>query len=245
MEATWRLRIHRAPVFVLGCQKAGTTAISRLLAAATGNTYMYDVLYFYPKNPSTPLNVYVRRHSAQFAAAVNKDPNFTFLLNELTDVFPRARFVFVVRNPVQNVRSILTRLGLPGHLSVLESSQLKRVIDSGWYWLIESRASSGRCEGYVEAVAELWRRHAAVYLRESSRLLLTRYEDFLADKVGEIRRVAANAGLIPDREIAHMVDRQFQPRGDQSTDRAAFFGPENLAVIDSVCAEGMEKFGYG
>ena len=55
--------------------------------------------------------------------------------------------------------------------------------------------------------------------------------------------IADRLGLAVRRDIADRVDRQFQMRGDRGTDPAAFFGA-NLGRIESLCAEGMERFGY-
>ncbi|MGB5951022.1 MAG: PIG-L family deacetylase, partial [Ornithinimicrobium sp.] len=93
-----------APIFVLGNQKSGTTAIAALLAECVGGTFVPDVLYKHrlklkdllAQQPS--IEELARNHPKSFQATVVKDNDFTFLFPALEQAFPEARFVFVVRD---------------------------------------------------------------------------------------------------------------------------------------------------
>jgi hypothetical protein len=76
-------------------------------------------------------------------------------------------------------------------------------------------------------------------------MILVRYEDFMKDKVGEIVGLARRLGLEPAYDIADRVDTQFQPRGRlRGIPWLDFFGADNLAQIETICADRMQQFGY-
>ncbi len=243
-DVAWRLRIRRDPVFVLGCHKAGTTAIGALLAEATGERFSNDVFYFAGKEPGVSVAEYARRHPRHFAAGINKDPNFTFMAPELRDAFPGARFIFIVRDPRQNIRSILNRLRLPGDQPALTDPDLGRVLASRWRWLFEDAVEDGVCPDYVGVVARHWLRAARAYGPSRDFVRLVRYEDFVADKEGTIRDLAREVGLAPVRDISDRVDRQYQKKGKSGVEPGEFYGPGNLARIEALCADAMVEFGY-
>jgi hypothetical protein len=75
-------------------------------------------------------------------------------------------------------------------------------------------------------------------------MVLYRYEDFIADKIGFIHTLARGLGMNPIHDIQSRVDIQFQPKGDHSVTWKEFFGCDNLARIEKICAEGMAQMGY-
>src|SRR5882724_5729315 len=99
-------RVRSNPVFILGNQKSGTSAIATLLAEATGLSLTLDILPEI-KNPRYPQVVrgelrfrdFVRRYKLCFSRHIIKEPNITLLHDRLRAYFPEAQFVFVVRDP--------------------------------------------------------------------------------------------------------------------------------------------------
>ncbi len=238
------VRVHRSPVFVLGNYKSGTTAISALLAKVAGASFTYDMFYFTQTSPGTPLRDLVRQHRRWFAAQVNKAPEFTFMFDDLRECFPNARFVFTIRDPRDNVRSILNRLRIPGNLKTLDHTLMDRVRGDGWGWLFQDHLTGDQCEGYVDVLAELWQRAANVYAENADRMVLIRYEDFVANKATQIAQLAEAVGLKPANDISDAVDVQYQPAGDHSLAWPDFFGPENLHRLETHCGDRMRLFGY-
>ena len=243
-QANWLFRVHPSPVFVLGNYKAGTTAIGALLAKVAGVSFTYDVFYFVKKNPEIPLRDFVGHNRRWFSAQVNKAPEFTFMFDELRECFPSAKFIFIIRDPRDNVRSILNRLKIPGNLNALDRAMLDRVSGGGGGWVFEDHLTGDRCEGYVDVLSQLWRRAATVYAANIDRMVLIRYEDFIADKANQIEQLAEAVGLKPAKDISDALDVQYQPAGDHSVSWQDFFGTENLRRIDTRCAERMRLFGY-
>jgi hypothetical protein len=245
-----RLWTNRRPVIILGNQKSGTTAIAALLGELTGRQPTLDI----PKEVSNPtlhlvhcsavsFDRIVRQNRREFARRIIKEPNLTFCLDHLVRCFPSARFVFIVRDPRDNVRSILDRLKLPGDLPDITPEQW-RTIPLAWQYVIDNRWQHIERGTYIEDLARRWNAAVHVYLRHRQSLRLVRYEDFCADKVGVISRLAEQTGLAARRDIAEIVDRQYQPRGNREARWDEFFGPANLARINEICGPLMQIVKY-
>lgn len=255
---------HRAatvfprPVIVGGSPKSGTTAIAALLARAVGARFSNDpfwhVVHHDAKGFLLPdilegrLTVaqFVERYRAYFQAEIVKDPDFAYLYPQLRECFPQSKQVFIVRDPRDNIRSILNRLGIPGDLKELDP------IDGyippgrqGWRATFEGRGLDITRGNYVERLAQRWSLGVRRYLDASSSIRLVRYEDFAADKVGTIEQLAEDLDMAVTVDISGDVDRQFQSRGHRNVVLEKFFGPDNLRAIETLCADGMSALGYG
>ncbi|MEN0110398.1 MAG: sulfotransferase [Planctomycetota bacterium] len=242
---------QEAPVFVLGHQKSGTTAIASLISACSGLRLTGD--FFYQERyedvaryleGATPLDEIVRRHRQAFSRPIIKDPDLTFFYDGLRDFFPAARFVFVVRDPRQNLRSILNRLNIAGTDGDLTAHGDLREELPAWWSLLTGRAPRVDSRNHVEALAKRWSLAAEVYLRDPDRMRLVRYEDFVRDKPATIAEVCRGVGLDPRHDISGVMDRQYQPAGQRGVDAQEFFGPDNLRLIEECCRDQMGAFGY-
>lgn len=256
VRAAWRrgddaiARPHPAPVFMLGNQKSGTTAIAALLGRATGLPASLDLRRetrndFWPRvtRGEVPFDRLLRRNGRDFSRPIVKEPNLTFFTAELRERFPSARFAFVLRDPRDNARSILDRVGLPGDLPALDGRHQAQV-DPGFALVLDGRwlgIEAG--PHYVDRLAERWNACLAVYEREAHAMALLRYEDFVADKPGAVERLARELDLSVRHDVSPHVDRQYQMRGRRGVDWRDFFGP-NLARIERRCAAGMRRHGY-
>ena len=142
------------------------------------------------------------------------------------------------------MRSILNRLNLPGNLEnerlhpsyIHLSPEWKLVIDGTWLGL------SGT--NYIEWLSERWKLMAQIYLNNSNKIELIRYEDFLTDKEQSIKNLACRIGLNPILDISDKVDIQYQPRGKQNVSWSDFFENKNLMRIEKRCSNLMKSFGY-
>ena len=239
------------PVIVLGNPKTGTTAIAALLAAYGDLSATLD-LWPRLRRPETlaavhdgsmPFAAFVDRFRAEFARDLIKDPHLTFVYPQLAARFPDARFVVVVRDPRDTIRSILNRLGLPGDLDELGPEHYRRmrplweaVIDSPWLDVGDGN--------YVERLARRWSLAARVALDHEDAVERIRFEDFLRDKPGAIAELAGRLRIERRGEIERQVDRPFQPAGDRSVKWVDFFGPVNLAAIEKACEAESRALGY-
>lgn len=255
LRDTWRAMRstpHADPVLVLGTQKSGTSAIAGLLGIATRLPATIDLRRDFER-PLAPAVAagrctfarFLRRHAEAFSNPIVKDPNLTFLLPRILDRWPDARLVFVRRDPVQTVRSVLDRLGIPGDLEALEAASLESV-PPGWRCVLDSRwcerlAPDGdRSRGPLHYVEELARRclladrvASRSLASRSDRTIEVRYEAFRDDKIASIGSLAERLGLeLRDRDaLAAAVDRPFQPAGRAAgVDPERFFGA-NLARL--------------
>ena len=119
-------KINSDPLLILGNQKSGTTVIASLLSKATKKTLTSDIKSLI-KNPSLKLdfkllclNDFIKQHKYDFSKDIIKEPFLSFYAEELIESFPNAKIVWIVRNPYQNIRSILNRLKIPGNLQKIK-----------------------------------------------------------------------------------------------------------------------------
>jgi hypothetical protein len=236
-------------VIGLGNQKSGTTAIAALLARHTNSTVTLDLpdiagpVKIKLKAGEVPFQSFVRRNASELSRDIIKEPNLTFFYDELRSTFPRARYLMMVRDPRQNIRSILNRLQLPGDLDGLNEKWMARV-HPNWKADIEGKWLGLVGADYIEVLAARWNLSADVYLSHRDEMLLVRYEDFDAAKAAVIVNLARRLGLPAKRDIRGEVDRQYQPRGDRVVPLDTFFGTKNLTRIVHSCSERMAAFGY-
>lgn len=238
-------------IIVLGNSKSGTTVIAALLAEYAGLSVTLD---FWPRmrDPATlaavhsgamSFDAFVHRFRADFARDIVKDPHLTFLYPELSRRFPRARFVMVMRDPRDNIRSILNRLGLRGDLEDLEESAYREMRPL-WEAILKNRDADAGGETYIERLASRWSVGARVYLDHADEMELIRYEDFLADKAGAVAGLAGRLGLEKRGRIEDKLERRYQPPGDRAADWTEFFGPGNLAAIERITRDEALALGY-
>jgi len=237
--------LHADPVLVFGQAKAGTTAIAALLARHAGLEASLDPLYRYDpfgrrrraaREQGRSIAGQIRAHSFLFAAPVLKDPGFLAIYDDLRTVFPSARQIMIVRDPRDNLRSLLNGRGIRG--------DLERSPDLPWIHAHGRLARWSDGGDYIGMMAEDWNTAVDGYLARPDVFILIRYEDFVADKVGAIARLAAELGLPAAQDIDAWTDVQYQPRGDRDISWQEFFGPENLARIERICGDRMARFGY-
>lgn len=245
------MRVNRAPIFLLGNQKSGTSAICELLGMSTGIAVTTDLkrevggqFYLSVAQGDVPFRTLVRRNRWDLSRDIVKEANLTLLGRELKRHFPGARYVMIVRDPRDNIRSILDRVKVPGNLEALVPDAAYD-IGPGWAVVLGSAWPGVTVRShYIEQLAERWNACADVYLRAPGDMLLVRYEDFAADKEGTIEGLARALGLAPRHAIGDKVDVQFQPRGNHGVSWGGFFGAPNLARIEQICGSRMAAFGY-
>lgn len=250
--ATPFARPNEDAIIVLGNSKSGTTVIAALLAEYGRLSVTLD---FWPRlrRPETlaavhsgalPFDRFVHRFRADFARDVVKDPHLTFLYPQLSRRFPRARFVMVMRDPRDNIRSILNRLGLPGDLDDIGPDEY-RGMRPLWEGILKSPWLPVEGSSYVERLASRWALGAGVYLDHEETIELIRYEDFVEDKMGAMAELAERLGVAArSGRIEEKLDTRFQPPGDRSVGWLEFFGRGNLAAIERICRDAAGALGY-
>lgn len=238
------------PIFVLGNQRSGTTAIAALLAQRTGLSVTLDLpredggeIYRRIRAGQAPFEELIEAERAGFSRHIVKEPHLTVFFDELANHFPQARYAFVVRDPRACIRSILQRLAIPGHLRQLSPPYDEDAVRR-WRLVLDGRWLGLRGKNHIASLSARWAHLAQVYLEHAPRMTLIRYEDFLCDKVGVIDRLARQLDLRPSHDIRDKLDVQYQGRGDHSASWEEYFGAANLRVIERVCGDAMSGLGY-
>jgi len=237
-------------VVVFGNQKSGTSAVAGLLARLSGASVTLDLEPEW-RDPSyqrvwrgeLSFRAFVRRNARGLSRDIVKEPNLLLLWPQLLGRFPGMRKVLVVRDPRDNLRSILDRLGLPGDREAL-SREERAANGRGWeLYLSGDWLGLGGC-AHTEVMAWRWNLGARFWAANRADTVLVRYEDFLADKEGVLRRTAEALGLAAVNPVADLLDRPFQPSGRPGRSWLEVFGPANLGRIEALCADGMRELGY-
>lgn len=101
---------------------------------------------------------------------VEKTPGNEFSYELLNELFPQAKFIYVVRDPFKNM-----------------ASQKRLHIFRGWEWQID-RVIKEMAKGLalVQSLAEQWGK---------DKLLVVRHEDLVADAAAEMKQVASFLGI--------------------------------------------------
>lgn len=249
----------KVKLVVLGNQKSGTTVIAALLSEISDIAMSNDPLYMMDwgtgqtaqeliANPEG-LQALCDHRPEYFSQKIIKDPDFVFIYPSLRKMYTSARFVFVVRDPRDTIRSICNRLALDGRLeNVLPKAADMKGGNHHWELILSGRLPPLHTRkdglGFIEHLAHRWNCAVQIYLENKADMLLVKYEDFLRNKEGFIKQLAGELD-IPDRcSIADKVNIQYQPKGNPNVRWLEFFGENNLASIENICAEFLPVFGY-
>jgi hypothetical protein len=243
-------RVNPCPLISIGNQRSGTTAIAGLLAEALQFSASLDIGPFPSKWPTRIRNgeltfaELVQSNRERFSADIVKEPGFTFVFQQCRAYFPDSPIVFIVRDPRDNIRSMLDLLKLPGNLRELEQQYLES-IHAGWRAKIDGTELGCKRGQYVEIQAERWNEAVDVYLKDPEGFFLIRYEDFVKHKVEAIVGLAQRLGLHVTHDIASRTETQYNHRGShRDVPWGEFFRAENLGRIEKICGPRMKRFGY-
>lgn len=249
---TFTASVHRKPIFVLGNQKSGTTAIAALLAELTGLDVTLDLPTWRYRWMPKVLQVarkkisfarLVRAHRLSFSRPIIKEPQLTLLMPCLFAEYPESKFVYVLRDARDNIRSILNRLSLPGDLEELSRAHLEAVPRT-WRAIFDYSLYGQPENNYVQQLAARWNVMIDVFNKYRPKFRLVRYEDFMVGKEKAIRRLAGDLGLEAVQPIRDKVDVQYQPAGDNSAAWIEYYGARNLGYIEDMCGSRLRALGY-
>ncbi len=235
-------------VIVLGNHKSGTTAIASLLGEMCGVSTAIDFPRQHRRSGyrlargSVSLRRIHAEHPELFHSTVLKIPALTFVASQLPEVFPRARYVAIIRDPRENIRSILNRRGVSGD----GQPEVRAKLRAAWLRTPSMDGGAWGATGadHVEALAHRWNAAVAAIDALDAPVHLVSYEAFLADKAGVLAEIARGVGLEERTSVTDRLDHQFQPAGDRAVGWERFFGAERLAAINQICADGIGRFGY-
>ncbi|MDY7079447.1 MAG: sulfotransferase [Chloroflexota bacterium] len=240
-------RVNKDAVFVFGNQKSGTTVIAALLSDLAELSSTLDIRTWAVEEQDLlhqgrlSFEDFVHKHRYEFSSELIKEPALTFLYDEVRRYFTLSKAVFVIRDPRDNIRSILNRVNRSGRKATIENLD---ELPEAWQRIVDNRWMGLEYDHYIDSMAARWNRAADVYLEHADEMILARYEDFVVDKVGTIEQLAQRLGLPQVNDVSAKVDIQYQPRGKREVSWEEFFGQENLERIERICSSRMKKLGY-
>lgn len=242
--------LEKEPIFVLGNQKSGTSAIAALLGERTEKEYSIDLrdeirhpVFDRVFRNELSIDNLIKKNRLDFTRKIVKEPNLSCLYPELKAGFPRAKFAMVVRDPRDNIRSLLDRHQLDGSLPSLDVDQLA-ALGPAWEAIIYNRGLGIEGKNHIEHMAKRWQFIAQLYQDNAEDMVLVRYEEFKKDKVGTIDALARELGLEPTKNIDSLLERPFQKPGKPIRDYRSYFGEANYATIIESCRVGMKDLRY-
>ena len=241
------------PIFILGNEKSGTTVIADLLAKACNYSVTLDIppiwnpIQLDIHNNKRKLRDLIQKNKYYFGAKVIKEPVLTFEYPQLKSLYPRAKFILIVRDPRDNIRSILNRLSIAGNLTAFNLDNLlgKQKFKESWTTVIDNRWLGIEFTHYIESMASRWCHIVDLYLNNPDDILLMRYEDFTQNKVEYITNFAQRFESEIDKSFEKFVDIQYQVAGNKNVQYEEFFGQTNLEKILTICENRMNSLEYG
>ncbi|HWB54373.1 MAG TPA: sulfotransferase [Tepidisphaeraceae bacterium] len=223
--------------------KSGTTAIAALLAAATAQSLTRDFAGaeqpFVQRllNGDMPMQKFVRRNAWAFSSAIIKEPTLTFVAPALLRHFPDSPVVFIVRNPFDNLRSMLVRQKLRGDLSNLPTGIR---LNPTWRKILAGTDLRVTQAHYINTLAHRWLRAINIFQEVQDRCLLIRYEDFNEAKVPVIAKIAGALNLPVVSDVTPLANYAFQRRDALPISTKDFFGA-NYARIEALCGSAYRE----
>jgi Sulfotransferase family len=267
--ATARVRgggLVRDPIFIIGCGRSGTTLLGRLFGAHPMVRYLNEPFDFWAAvDPVTDLLQLYRRgtYSSLMDASsvtpkaqrrfqrlmaprrgltlVEKSPINALRIGYLDALAPDARFVHIVRDGLDVVRSI-------EKMATVRSKMAFRAPLNDWWGVNDAKwpalEQDGRAAGYypdeVAGLATDRQRGAYEWLlslhevdawrdRLGSRLIEFRYEDLTNDPVGTLKEAAASLALTCPDTWLELAGRQVRP--------ARSWPGKPLALPEGMCGD--------
>ncbi len=195
------------------------------------------------KNGRAAFDTVVQRNRLDFSREIIKEANLTAFYDDIAARFPKSKFVFIIRDPADNLRSQLNRWNIPGNMEELRPEDVMQIKKS-WHIIFDGTWLGLKGNGYIEMLAQRWRYMADIYLANQEKMILIRYEDFRKDKEREIYHLADRLNLDRQHNISNKVNIQYQSKGRSDVTPVGFFGEKNLRRIETICEIQMERFGY-
>ncbi len=240
------------PIFILGNEKSGTTAITANVAQAAGLKVTLDIPPIW--NPmhgklhkkEVKLNDFIKDNAYYFKNQIIKEPVLSFFIPELIELYKDSKFVLIVRDPRDNIRSILNRLKIPGNLESLKEQNIdwNSSFWKSWQTVLYMDWMGINYDNYVESMALRWTVLYKSYKEHQDKVILVKYEDFMKDKGSFITQLCKDLELPVKNDFKQTLNKQFQSKGNRNTSWEEFFGVKNLERINSSCSEYFSELNY-
>ncbi|MBV1901682.1 MAG: sulfotransferase [Kordiimonadaceae bacterium] len=262
------------PIFVVGCGRSGTQALARLLDIAD----TVEMHHEYMVHHIQPLGVQyfhglIRREDVLeklatiYAGAIHYCPSeiwgdssnkVSWLIGELAELFPTAKFVHVVRDGRKVTSSLFNKLGdeclddasveiMSRYLNAPQDSHVCPPPEKKYWWPCAKEAGDSELYSTLDQYGRIAYHWAQINeeiekqfsMLPNERCLKVRLEDITSDK----QALAAMMQFvgIPDKDEYFTVMQRphnvVRPENNPLTEA-------QLTVFWKLCADTMEKYGY-
>ena len=237
-------------MFILGNPKSGTTIIGKLISKASNKSHTSDIRSVI-NNAAQKIDLgklsigeFIKLHKYEFSKEIIKEPCLSFYINDLIEIYPNSKFICIVRNPFQNIRSILNRLKIKGNYNKVKLDSFKEINKKpAWKYNLEFKKNNTNYL-YIEAMAYRWNLLVDLYFKNQDKIILVKYEDFISDKKKYIYKLLNKLEINKVQEIDNFLNIQYQPKGNSNVDINKFFGEKNKETILRICKKNMKKLNY-
>jgi hypothetical protein len=224
-------------VIILGHQKSGTTAIATLIAKRASLSYTADIVRSHQHyhdwdslhKKEIELSSFCKKYKYEFSKNLLKEPELSFFYNDLTMQFPTSKFIFVLRNPFDNIKSILSRLKINNMKELKESTTYRNEVAKFPMW----KNILGDIDNPIPALCKRWNTLVDIYEANKENIYLLKYEDFSKNKTNVIDELCDYADVQHVNDINGLVNLQYQKKGSRISN-ANFFRDEDIILIKSL-----------
>lgn len=279
----------KPPIILFGNFRSGTTMLQRIIASHPAVVPLYEPvgiwLYADPgrvhdefdeADASDRVKRYIRKWFLKFQrengnrVIVEKTPHNILKISYVRAVFPEARFIYIVRNPLSFVSSVELKWQRPVktkrirfRLRTTPLTQLHhylgRLIKQQWYSRVLKRKylpmwgpryrgiqQDLKDQDLLTVIARQWARSAAKAEQDLARfepgqVLRLRYEDVVDDPLAGLQQVCQHCNLEMTTELARQVLEMVKTDRKLKWQR---FEPAELARIMPELKSEMQRAGY-
>lgn len=227
-------------IFVLGHQKSGTSAIAGLLSEMAGLSLTNDIhrgnrdhdiyrqAHFHKKGQIALISKYAYELSREIV----KEPELSFFYSTLKEFNPKAKFIYISRQPKYIIKSILSRLGARESSNQIYAENFYKQINLAPLWKDITGFSSG--VNIISHLAYRIEKLDKLFLENKDEIILLRYEDFVSEKSKVLKEALVDLGMNNKNEVDHLLDHPFQPKGTNVLP-SEYFSIEEVKLIESIC----------
>ena len=279
----------KRPIILLGNFRSGTTMLQRILATHHDVVELYEPvgmwLYADPSrdhdefdesDATERVQKYIRGQFLKYQiehgdrTIIEKTPHNILRIRYVREVFPDARFLYIVRNPLSFISSVELKWQRPaGSKRLLKRVRstpitqipfyLKRFLNQQWYNRILRRKYLSvwgprykgiqkdlKDEDMLTVIARQWARAASkadrdLALFEEGQVFRLRYEDFVENPVDYLQRICLHCEVEMTDEMVEYV--RTTVRTDRGT-KWQRFDAQQLAKIIPELSHEMIRNGY-
>jgi len=277
------------PIILFGNFRSGTTMLHKLISLHPDVVPLYEPVglwlsadpkrshdEFDEKDATDPVKRYIRNKFLNYQQqhenriVVEKTPHNILRIPYVRAIFPEARFVYIVRNPLSFVSSVELKWQKPAsrkrivkRLKFTPVAQvhhyLKRFLSQLWnnrimrrkYLSVWGPRYKGiqedlKTEDLMVVIARQWSRSSSkaerdLALFEDGQVLRLRYEDFVQHPVSDMERICAHCSLQMTSDMANTVKEMVKT--DRNLKWQRFETPVLAQIIPELYDE-MERHGY-